>query len=275
MTAFRYSIERIKESKDTGQRPVVVSCDDFEDYLCKYVRGLPANGLMTEWIAAKAAKAAGLFIPQMALVEIAVDHRPGADVLVWKDGRFQLPFFGLKYVKAKEVDNSVVALFKKQQERNKIEHKPDLLRIALFDIWISNEDRHDGNYNLLMRSRGNKYQWQVMDHGAAFNTQNALNYGLAELTYQDSLLGSRLLNAIFKKPYKFAALIKKLQDELDGWVKLAQDEAIDWIDEAPDAWSVDKDSWKKFCQDEWLSQAWTTRVKQCFVQHGHSMINSL
>ncbi|MEZ4723008.1 MAG: HipA family kinase [Flavobacteriales bacterium] len=158
-------------------------------------------------------------------------------------------------------------------QKSKIWNKQTLLRIALFDIWTSNEDRNHNNYNLLMTMASGAYDWVVIDHGEAFNSNNAMQHGLTTLTYHDSILQSELYHLIFQKPHNFAAEIELILTQFDQWITKASHETVGWIDAAPDSWGANKDEWKTFLMDEWLSLSWSNDVKQAFREHCQSMIS--
>jgi hypothetical protein len=269
------SIEEIKHAKDTGRKPVVVSCDDFNDYLCKYSETNGSTHLMTEWISIHAAQCAGLNIPPFGLIDVSPEHYPNrADVSVLPNANFNTPLFGSKYLMdAKEVDKSVVLLFQSAREKNKIWKKRSLLEIALFDLWISNEDRNHGNYNLLVTNRNDTYEWVVIDHGEAFNSNSAMKFGLSTLTYNDSILQSELYHLIFQKPRNFAQKIDQILIDFERYIEDAKVNVISWIDSAPDEWGVDKEAWKVFLVENWLTDDWTNQVSQAFKEHCQSLIS--
>ena len=244
--------------------------------MSKYARGLPAQSLMAEWIAAHAARVTKLMIPAVAVVEVAPEHRPDpAQIRLVSSARLNIPLFGLQFVPSSEVDQTTVALFSKRNEKEKVHDKLQLLRIALFDLWIANDDRNQGNYNLLLNEGQNGYEFIVIDHGAAFNTCAALNDStpLCELTYDESLLSSTLLKHFFKRPNNFAATIQSLQAELDEWRVQAAQQAATWVAEAPEAWGVNKEQWLHFIQERLTTEDWIAKVKKAFHNYCMRMIN--
>jgi hypothetical protein len=68
----------------------------------------------------------------------------------------------------------------------------DLLRvsflmIALFDIWISNEDRTENNFNLLYDA--DRKLFVPIDHTSIFNGNN-LDKGPEQITINESIINS-------------------------------------------------------------------------------------
>jgi hypothetical protein len=269
------SLEPIKKTHDTGQRPVVVSCSDFQDYICKYPTNSPAQSLMTEWICAHAAQSSGLYIPPFDLVAVSPDHIP-VDLAgrLLPGGRLDRPLFGSRHVGAVDMDKRTLIMLSKSKRKSKLENKDQLLRIALFDIWVANEDRHGNNYNLLLADVAGRLRFQVMDHGACFNTQAAFNHGLGPVTIEDSLISSELFAIVFKNPPNFVARIHAVCDELEHWQANALQHVEQWVVNAPDKWGIDRAAWLAFLRDRWLSDDWTGQTRQTFLEHTQVFINT-
>lgn len=262
------SSEPIKRILNTGQRPVVVACVDFSDYICKYSGMTPANTLMTEWICACAANQVQLNIPPYQLIHVLHEHLPIAEILQQTgNSAFQKPLFGSGYIAAKHVDQITLASFSKSNRKSKILDKDELLRIALFDLWIANEDRHQNNYNLLLKEEEGKYHFYVIDHGAAFNTLAAIGRYLTPLTFDETIINSPLFELIYKKPRNFADRINQTLDQLDEWQDGVQQSLEQWCVHIPVQWGIDLNQWMTFLRDEWLSDEWKNQTKQTFREH--------
>ncbi len=61
------------------------------------------------------------------------------------------------------------------KEFNRYLNPSDLIRIAIFDLWIDNIDRHSENYNLLVKLEDNKLKIIAIDHAFAFGGVKAMN----------------------------------------------------------------------------------------------------
>ena len=69
------TIEEVHRVFNTsGSSPLLVTCDDFRDWVCKYDRA-PKN-LFNELLAAKFAKIWGINIPEVALINVKKEHVP-------------------------------------------------------------------------------------------------------------------------------------------------------------------------------------------------------
>lgn len=50
-----------------------------------------------------------------------------------------------------------------------------MIRIAIFDLWVDNADRHSENYNLLLRMENGKLKITAIDHAFTFGGLNEMN----------------------------------------------------------------------------------------------------
>ena len=133
-----------------GSFPVRVLCTDFNYYICKYFRGEgPAYSLFNEYIAACFLNTWELNPPEFAFVKIKQEH---IREIPYPNHYFSRSCFGsLYHQEFKDVDNLFVGI---SVTGTNLEHlKETFLKIAFFDIWLSNEDRTGNNYNLLFDFR--------------------------------------------------------------------------------------------------------------------------
>jgi len=85
--------------------------------------------------------------------------------------------------------------------QKKILNPNDILKIALFDLWVENEDRRPTNNNILLSPSNKGFVLNPIDHAFTFST-----LGFSELTYStvnfsdnDSILYAPLAESIIKK----------------------------------------------------------------------------
>ncbi len=243
----------------------MVSCTDFNDYLCKYATGKPADPLMWEYLAARLAQVAGLQLPSPALVKILAGHLPARTSALLSGFDFSAPCFGLRYVSSgKEMDGPSALFFKNARERHKIRDKSDLLRIALFDLWVANEDRHAANYNLLFSRSGGHYHWHPIDHGMVFNSGAAPRHGLVELSFNETLFDSPLLKTVYTHVRDLKKYSQKLPSEIGRWISEGRKEYGAWLKEAPSEWQIDPSRWAAFLELQLFDNEWKGRVLKQF-----------
>ena len=148
-----------------GSKPVRILCNDLENYVCKYYTGGsgPAYNLFNEVLAASFLKIWQLPVPDFALVTIAKKHMEG---LGFPFHYFDYPCFGSRFMgDFKEVDKVFMGMPKNRFKNP--ETAMGYIMIALFDIWLGNEDRNHNNFNLLYDPAGNHFV--PIDHVNIFN----------------------------------------------------------------------------------------------------------
>lgn len=148
-----------KKLKSRGSSPIVYLCEDINYYACKY--GKP-NNLFNEYLAASFCKIWEIPVPDFSFVNVADEHIPQGH----PKSDFSYPCFGSFYLEhAMEVSDFLNTWEGKNYEIDKIFNKTDLLKIGLFDLWLSNEDRNHNNANLLINPTSDGYQIVAIDLG--------------------------------------------------------------------------------------------------------------
>lgn len=249
------TIEEVHRVFNTsGSSPLLVTCDDFRDWVCKYDRA-PKN-LFNELLAAKFAKIWGINIPEVALINVKKEHVPFSKFSI-QPNLFDKECFGSLYLESsKEVDHSLVHMFEDLNFREKLINKDDFLKIALFDIWLANEDRNHNNFNLLVEIGQNKQSFlYAIDHVSIFNS-SYLNYGISEITEDDSIIKTKLAKILFNNNRYLVSLV----DILVGNFYLCVDECFLRLDEifnlVPDSWGVDKLQTKTSIVGNLFTESW-------------------
>lgn len=229
------SISNISRVIDTnGSMPVVVLADDLEDYACKYDS---KNKLINEFIAHQLLQIWGLPVLPAAFVNIRREHVPD-NIL---QGRIRLtdfdkPAFGLQYnTDAIDVTNTLLGLKDESYELKKFETRLNLLKIALFDFWLANDDRNHNNYNLLIVD----HRFIPIDHSNIFDGAR-LGSQLAQLTEDDSILTSALATTFLNQKTKVEEGATALKQNFGTIVSNCNEQLPTIIAEIPDEWCNDK-----------------------------------
>ena len=251
-----HSIKSIKKQFNTGEEPMLVKCSDLNEYICKYMRSLSTPyKLVCEVIGAELAYEWGLKIPMFALIKIHPEHWTPFITI-----NLSAPAFGSQLQKSviditSSWDNVIQTSSYLQLQ---------LLNIALFDIWVSNEDRNWNNANLMYDTASNGLI--VIDHGCILNTAT-FDYKLSLLTENESILYSNLAHVILKDistelSEKFLLELKanftKFRDK--------KDEIIGKILESiPINWNVRIDmvisKMNELFDQKWMDDCWKTFVE--------------
>lgn len=261
---YLQSITEIKKEHcyDTnGSRPVRVFCNDLNYYVCKYRTGAGFPFLLfNEYIAARFLQIWNLPVPDFAFVEISREH---VNQTLLPYHFFDLPAFGSRFMgDFTEVDKFFIET--PIIRKNNTSGRDSFLKIALFDIWLCNEDRHYDNFNLLYNLKENLFV--PIDHAFCFNSSN-LDKEPYLLSDNASILSTPFLNRFFDRTLQTKPNDIRLQivEEFKFYAGICYDEIDKILNEVPPAWNSDTEflreqlqfffskQWLKGCIDKFTS----------------------
>ncbi len=243
----------------TGSMPVLVLCDDLEDWVCKYG---DYGKLFNEWLASNFLHLWNIPTPPFSIVNILPSHiAPRFQSNRTYPSLFQSPCFGSKHLAyAQDISELFKLLAENNYEKRKILNIGDYFKIALFDLWIANEDRNSNNPNLLLNPTQDGNIITAIDHTEIFNTNN-LKMGLAELTLQDSILMADYTKLLIGNQRKALEVVEILQKDYYLCIERCGKSLENIIEAAPSEWGINKqkiaeqinnaiivnDTWNKKC----------------------------
>jgi len=256
-----YSIsspDRIFET--AGSQPALILCDDFNYYVCKYNRhpGSRATKLFHELLAGGFAKLWDLALPDFCLVQVNPDHVEDHSIL--QRAFFSTFCFGSKYERNyAEIDEFYADM--SSPGKGRFKNKFEFLKIALFDIWMANEDRHFKNYNLLI-DVGNGNRFVPIDHDAIFNTGN-LDKGLVLLTEDESLIKTDLANKLFSaKELRKKDFLENTKNDYYLCIAKCKQNANKILQEIPLEWGINVVEYQDLLNGHLFNEEW---VNSCFT----------
>ena len=259
-----------KVYKTTGSRPVLVMCNDLEYYVCKYNNsyGSAANKLLREYIGACFLKEWNLSVPDFSFIKILEDH-----IGVFPELQpyfFKTTCFGSKFNRNyKEVDKFMSSL--EVSDRKLFTNKNDYLLIALFDIWMSNEDRNYGNYNLMLNFEGGN-DFIPIDHEMIFNTGN-LDKGLYLISESESIINTPLTTRLFtKRELSDISKIARIKEEYYHCIEQCKSKLHVILENTPDDWSIDINIEIELLQSELFNVNWINNAYKEFLTFIQSQI---
>ena len=228
----------------TGDRPILVLCSDGYHYICKYKQsGYSANKLVSELIGSVFARLWGIPTPHVALVV--------NDSIIWDNTSIShdpvAPLWGsLKMENVFDVNS-----FNCNQINVSQRSLSQLLRIALFDLWIANEDRTCNNYNLLYDMRLQNIV--SIDYGGIFNS-GTLRMPIYQMNESDSIIFSDLYDRLKSAGYRWT------YNDFLNFVSKCKRSVGDVLNNIPKEWSVDiqlfENKLSELFTDSWLQETW-------------------
>lgn len=246
------SIRTIEQQFDTGEKPVLVLCSDLKSYICKYKTSQESTyKLVCELVGDVLATTWQIDTPNFAFVHIRKEHWNG----FYTPKDISTPTIGSERLEGvvditpstyREIDPSYILL-------------KQLLKIALFDFWIANEDRNANNANLLYDI--NKKTIISIDYGCIFNTAT-FDYSLSQLTSTDTILSSGLFHHIIKE-IKLSS-IKSIVSDLQKDYRINIDKSYSQFNTILEAlkkeWNIPyntvSDKLNQLTDKQWVSDVW-------------------
>jgi hypothetical protein len=269
-----HSITKItKQFITNGSSPVLVLANNTLDYVCKYQKIPSANYsglLINEFVANKFLNQWQIESPIMEIVKVKPEH-VNTDMQL-QPAWFLLPCFGSLHNKFyREVDSFLSE--SSRASNNGLKQDNLLLKIALFDLWSCNEDRHHGNYNLMIDTTQNNKLIPI-DNAYIFNS-NTINYPSYHISINESLISSPLLLAIYTpKQLANQKLLQSIRAYYYLCVRDCYNSLSTIINELPTEWCNSKNELytkidNKLFQESWIEETW-----QIFLQYLQLSINN-
>ena len=252
-----YSVKAIEHRYSTGEEPVLVVCSDMKAYICKYMRSsASAYKLTCELIGAQLARIWKLNSPEFAFVSIKPEHWAGRFI----QHSTTAPAIG--YRRMEGVLDITPSTVKEVEPTDSLFRQ--LLKIALFDFWVANEDRNANNANLLYDVTDG--QFVSIDYGCILNT-STFDYPMSQLTSTDTILWSDLFDHISTDIHP--AIVDEAVAELKKYYRNALRRSFTQIENitgvVPKEWNVPSSIVRDKLQ-QLFSQKWTDDVWANFLE---------
>ncbi len=194
----------IGEEETDGHSPMKFLCSDDEIYYCKYrvtSKKDELDLLVYEIVCHYLCEHLGIPTPQIALVELTKDSFEPKDIprnkLYAKPG---VICFGSHIVNPAFLVNDT-QLIKSKADFNRYKNPEDLIKIAIFDLWVDNTDRGKaGNFNLLVSTKSGKTSYYAFDNAFTFGGVNSLRIfnPSFEVSTVDKLLNTDYFRSVIK-----------------------------------------------------------------------------
>jgi hypothetical protein len=179
------TITLIEEISTDGHSPMKFICSDGAIYYVKYRSGKSFNKnelvfLFYEMLCSKLLQSLEIPTPQTALISLSEGSFNANDL---KANR-RYAKAGIIGYGSKEVLNSQLVtdfeVIEKTQDFQKIANPLDIIKIAIFDLWVDNNDRGKAlktggyNYNLLFAPSYEKQKIVAFDHAFTFGGEQSI-----------------------------------------------------------------------------------------------------
>lgn len=167
---------------DTNQKPMLFTCNDFNEYIVKHQRG-SIEKIFIEFAVSIILKYFDVPTPNFAIVKVNKNHINNDNLPVLPYHFIDKPCFGSLFdERANEFDNRKMSI-----KNNDSHYLEQFFKIALIDLIIVNNDRHFGNSNLLYYKENNNINLVAIDHEQCFD---GLLFNRIDITIDETILGN-------------------------------------------------------------------------------------
>lgn len=252
-----HSIQEIAKQYPTGDTPVLVLCSDKLQYICKYMRpgDTISYKLACEFMGAIFADAWKINTPPFALVRIMPAHW----ISVAVSHSSSAPTIGFQ--KLEGVIDITPSSFRLVETNTDTLYQ--LLKIALFDFWIANEDRTCNNANLLYDVENE--QLVSIDYGGILNNVT-LDFPLSQLTETDSILCADIFAHIIKhlSQKQLYDAVELLKQDYIQCINLSKKQTL-FLTDMPAEWAVPKvkieNKVAELFSPSWINATWENFIE--------------
>ncbi len=254
----------------TANKPLQILCDhpSLTLWIVKASQGqTPSYRLAKELMSYRFGQIWGLNQPLAILVSVNLEHIAHLEVdpLI-----YSIPCFGSQF-RPHRIDWDKFMELATPAFIKKFSGFRDILKIALFDLWLGNEDRFAGNHNMLIESRSDEFHVMPIDHEAVLNATDSNHnviYPDSEmmLPHEDySLLTSSSIEHVLKSFKEKEAYCNLLIDEFPALVEACKTTLKLVFDEIPEEWGIDKKEIYEYLFRELFNKVWIERVSEQFT----------
>lgn len=260
----RHSVTEIVRVWVTNINPVQVIADDLKDYVAKHNRGQePCTRLRNELLAHGYAGIWGIPTLDAALLKVDPAHVGRHIASTCQPAYFKHTCFATQYRKSSTEFNQFLDQVS-TYESKRFHNRHDLLKIALFDIWLANDDRTGGHPNLLVTADEGGHTIRVMDHEGIFYGNNP-ERPLPLLTLEDSILTHPAMRPLLGKEFnRDAALVGELVQNLYLWAKACEQHTDEILSYLPADWRIDVATFTPLVHQRLFTEEWLRTVGHHF-----------
>lgn len=256
-----HSITEPARFYETGKKPILLTTNTTEDYICKHNFG-HVNTLFNEYLAVAFLKLWSIPVPNACFINVNPEHIYNFAIEnglqpAW----FRRTCFGSYYLKfAKELDENFGLLISKAKLKFDIF---EFFNIVLFDIWVANEDRNVPNPNLLVEADGVNWKFFPIDHELIFNSSSG--QPLEQINENDTILAHDLFKSLLRwRKVRHREIIAKLLNGYEAKIARCKEKIEVILEIVPDDWQIDIRQKREFLENNIFADTWITETKSNF-----------
>ena len=196
----------LHEIRTDGHSPLVVSAQNKQWLVKSPLRQPVAYYLASEVVCAYFLELWDFKMPKFGLMHIEQTVLERFVFVYKKKSDYQKPCFAIEFVEnAIEINGLLNDVT--NEKLGLLQNPIDFLKLALFDIWVENDDRKPSNPNLMLaQNKQGVFDFLPIDHAFTFNSDSYKNllpeFGVTN-SFNHSLMDSHLAQTLIQKNRPF------------------------------------------------------------------------
>ncbi len=192
--SYHNAITVRREIPTLGHSPLEVIADDYNIYFVKSTKGKsPCYYIINEFLCHYLLKCWNIPTPAISAISVDPQLLPTGYLSTHKKHFYTNICFGSQSIKD-AIDLNAFIKPDKKPDYKKFYNPEVLFKIALFDIWVENDDRKPTNNNILLQPVESRFNILAIDHAFTFSSMDypSLNPAFVASSFNDSILLSSL-----------------------------------------------------------------------------------
>ena len=208
------AITVLREIKTEGHSPLEVVADNYKNYFIKSAQNKnPCYFLINEFLCHYLLKCWNIPTPDIAAITLDPKLIPLNFSDRHKKQFYNQICFGSQSIKD-AIDLNEFFNATKKPEFKKFYNPEVLFQIALFDIWVENDDRKPTNNNVILQPIEGRFNILAIDHAFTFSSMKYedLNPDLISSSYNDTILLSHFGQSVKKRTKRSKQWIEEIKE---------------------------------------------------------------
>jgi hypothetical protein len=220
----REAITVIKEIATEGHSPLLVIGDDYANYYVKSCKRIPDFTIISEFLCHYLLQCWQIATPEACVMRIPQERLIQGLSRNNRTGNFEWLCFGSLQIE-NAVDGQAFLSVESKAALKNIFNPEAIFYLALFDIWVENDDRKPTNNNLLLANSEKGARIIAIDNSYTFSTMDYrhLDPAFISSSYNDSILLSDIGAGIVKNSTIDASWYKQVENNFYLYIERCKD----------------------------------------------------
>jgi hypothetical protein len=232
------AISFIREIPTEGHNPLLIIANDYNAYYIKNTKDrLPAFDIINEFLCSYLLRLWEINTPPISAVKLdpvifqkEMNHHHQARYY-----KNNIAFGSMEMPDVHEMNS--FSEISSASDFKKYKRPIDLIKIALFDIWVENTDRKPSNPNILFRYVNDKISTYAIDHAFTFDAMSYEDLFVkgVSMSFNENLLQHNAVKEIIKRMLKDKNFSSSMKEYFYLCIEKSKENFNEIVDNIPDS----------------------------------------